>query len=67
MEMVLGNPGRIKPRTLGMADLFCRQAIALFGRGIIQQAGKESQAFTRHAYSSVTGEKWGMASISSRV
>jgi hypothetical protein len=50
-----------------MADLLCCQAIAFFGWRIVQQAGEKTQAFTRHAYSSVRDEKWGMASISSRV
>ena len=67
MEVVLRNPGAVKTVAFSVADLFCSQSIALFRRGVVKQAGEKSQAFSRHANSSVAGEKWGMASISSRV
>ena len=67
MEVVLRNPGAVKTVAFGVADLFCSQSIPLFWRGIVKQAGEKSQAFSRHANSSVAGEKWGMAAISSRV
>jgi hypothetical protein len=67
VEVVLGNPGAVKTVAFGVADLFCCQTIALFRRGVVKQAGEKSQAFSRHANSSVAGEKWGMAAISSRV
>jgi hypothetical protein len=36
MKVVLGDPRTVKAVTLSVADLLCRQAIALFGRGVIQ-------------------------------
>ena len=67
MEVVLRDPGAVKTVAFGVADLFSCQTIALLRRSVVEQAGEKSQAFSRHANSSVAGEKWGMASISSRV
>ena len=67
MEVVLRDPGAVKTVAFGVADLFGCQTIALLRRGVVKQAGEKSQAFSRHANSSVAGEKWGMAAISSRV
>ena len=44
MEMVLGDPGRIEAKTLGMDDLRGRQPVALGGVRLIQQAREEAQA-----------------------
>src|SRR5690625_733198 len=47
-EVVLGHPGGGEAELLGVADLLEGEAVALGGRGLLQEAGEQSQAGAGH-------------------
>ncbi len=67
MKVMLRDPGTVKSAAFSVLNLFRRQPVALLRRGVVEQAGKKTDAFARHADSLISGRKTGMASINARV